>query len=204
MNRHEGQHGVSIPSGGAATMYGLLAEYPDVDSLISAAEKVRDAGYRKWEAYSPFPVHGLDTAMGHKPTILPWIVLGGGLTGMLSGIFLVWWTNAISPEGVPFALRGYEFIISGKPIFSFPANVPPIFELTILFSSFAAVFGMLAMNMLPRFNHPVFSSERFARVTQDRFFIAIEAADANFSRQRTTQLLQDTHPIAVEELQETA
>lgn len=196
-------HGIAAPPAGTPCIYGVMAEYGDVDSLISAAEKVRDAGYRRWEAYSPFPVHGLDAAMGHKSTILPWIVLGGGLTGMISGILLVWWTNAISPD-VPYAVRGYEFIISGKPIFSFPANIPPIFELTILFSAFAAVFGMLAMNMLPRFNHPVFNSQRFTRVTQDRFFIAIESADPKFSRQRTTQLLQDTHPLNVEELQETA
>ena len=194
---------IAAPAAGTRP-FGVMAEYPDVESLLAAAEKVRDAGYRRWEAYSPFPVHGLDAAMGHKPSILPWIVLGGGLTGMLSGILLTWWTNATSFDGIPYAVRGYEFIISGKPIFSFPASIPPIFELTILFSAFAAFFGMLAMNLLPRFQHPVFNSARFTRASQDRFFIAIESSDPRFNCKVTTQLLHDTGATAVEGLEETA
>lgn len=185
------------------SLYGVLAEFEDVNGLMAAATRVRDAGFQRWESYTPFPVHGLDDAMGHKPTILPWIVLVCGLTGLVSGVLLVWWTNATSFD-VPYALRGYDFITSGKPVFSFPANVPPIFELTILFSAFGAFFGMLAMNLLPRFYHPVFRSARFERVTQDRFFIGIEAADASFDREATAQLLRDAGASHVEEVEEVA
>jgi hypothetical protein len=195
-------HGLAAPTGGTPALAGVLAEYESVDAILEAAAKVRDAGYTRWESFTPCPIHGLDAAMGHKASRLPWLVLACGLTGMLTGIFLVWWTNAISPD-VPYALRGYPFIISGKPMFSFPANIPPIFELTILFSAFGSFFGMLAMNRLPRFNHPVFSSRRFDRAMQDRFFIAIEASDPNFDHRRTTQLLRDTGAAAVEDLEET-
>lgn len=183
-------------------LYGLLSEYRDVTSLKRAAERVRDAGYTRWEAYTPFPVHGLDQAMGHKPTVLPWLVLVAGFTGCLSGLFLVWYTNATNIADMPHGLRGYPFIISGKPIFSLPANIPPIFELTILFSAITAVVGMLVLNLLPRFHHPVFGSERFTRATQDRFFIGIEAADDKFDRERTEQLLRDTSPLSIEELED--
>lgn len=183
-------------------LYGLLGEYEDVTSLKKAAARFRDAGYSRWEAYTPFPVHGLDQAMGARPTRLPWLVLVAGITGCLSGLFLVWYTNASSIEGMPHAFRGYEFIISGKPIFSLPANIPPIFELTILFSAITAVIGMLVLNYLPRFHHPVFASERFCRATQDRFFIGIEANDAQFDRERTQQLLRETGASHIEELED--
>lgn len=183
--------------------YGLLAEFEDVDAVAAAAVRVRDAGYKRWEVYTPYPVHGLDEAMGHRPTILPWIVLGGGLTGLLGGLFLLWWTNATSYD-VPYGVRGFDFIISGKPIFSLPANIPPVFETTILLAAFAAFFGMLIMNMLPRFYHPVLRSERFVRATQDRFFIGIEADDPVFEREGTAELLRGAGAAHVEELEEEA
>ena len=186
--------------------FGVLAEFEDVDTLIAACEKVRDAGFKKWEAYTPFPVHGLDTAMGHEPTRLPWVVLACGLTGMLGGIFLVWWTNGntqIDVRGLPYAVQSYPFIVSGKPFFSLPANVPPIFELTILFSAFGAFFGMLAMNLLPRFWHPVFHCRRFDRATQDRFFIAVDSRDPNYDRERLDQMLRSAGATAVEVITET-
>ncbi len=183
-------------------LYGVLAEFEDVNSLMSAARKVRDAGYKNWDCYTPFPVHGLDKAMGVQSTRLPWVVLCGGLTGCLTGLLLVWWTNAISPDGVGYALRGYDFQISGKPKFSLPANIPPIFELTILFSAFGAFFGMLAMNLLPKFYNPVHKCKRFNRVTQDRFFIGVEADDDNFDLLETTKLLNDAGASAIEELEE--
>ncbi|QNN24435.1 DUF3341 domain-containing protein [Planctomycetales bacterium ZRK34] len=184
-----------------ATSWGVLAEFDDVETLLSAAEQVRDAGFRRWEAYSPFPVHGLDAAMGHQYTKLPWIVLACGLTGMLSGILLTWYTNATSFEGIPYALRGYLFHISGKPFWSFPAFIPPIFELTILFSAFGAFFGMLAMNRLPMFYHPVLKNLRFRRATQDKFFIGIEAADPAFDSSKTVDLLRSAGATAIEELE---
>jgi hypothetical protein len=186
--------------------YGILAEFGDIDTLVAACEKVRDAGYRKWEAYTPFPVHGLDTAMGHEPTKLPWIVLACGLTGMISGVILVWWTNGntqVDVSGLPYAIQSYPFIVSGKPFFSLPANIPPIFELTILFSAFGAFFGMLAMNLLPRFWHPVFQSPRFDRATQDRFFIAIDATDPRYDRAHIEQALRAAGATDIEVLSET-
>lgn len=181
--------------------WGVLAEFDDVQTLLSAAEQVRDAGFRQWEAYSPFPVHGLDKAMGHQYTKLPWVVLVCGLIGMLSGILLTWYTNATSIEGVPYALRGYLFHISGKPYWSMPAFIPPIFELTILFSAFGAFFGMLVMNRLPMFYHPVFKNNRFRRATQDKFFIGIEASDPAFDAGKTTELLRGAGARAIEELE---
>ena len=173
------------------TTTGLLAEYESVDTLLAAAERVRDAGYSKWESCTPFLVHGLDKAMGHKHTKLPWFVLAGGVTGCLTGLFLCWWTNATSFSGLPYALRGYDFPVSGKPVFSLAANIPVIFELTVLFSAITAFVSLWAMNLLPRFHHPVFTSARFARVTDDRFFIYIDATDEKFDAAMTASLLEE-------------
>lgn len=195
----------ATPPAEETSLYGVLAEFEDVDTLMTAAERVRDAGYKRWDAYTPCAIHGLDKATGQtRPTSLPWIVLVMGLTGCSLAVLLVWWTNASSMEGVPSPLRGYDWVISGKPIFSLPANIPPIFEVTILFSAFGSFFGMLALNLLPRFHHPVFQSERFLRVTQDRFFIGIEARDAAFDEEHTVRLLEEAGATHVEELEQEA
>lgn len=192
--------------------FGILAEFENIDTLVAACEKVRDSGYKKWEAYTPFPVHGLDTAMGHLPTKLPWLVLACGLTGMFAGIFLVWWTNGNAPSNellyvdttdLPYALQSYPFQISGKPYFSLPGNIPPIFEMTILFSAFGAVFGMLGSNLLPRYSHPVFESPRFDRATQDRFFIAVDSTDPSYNRSQLESDMLAAGAVAVEVLTET-
>lgn len=169
-------------------VHGYVAEYGDVDSLVHACEKVRDAGYTKWDAHSPFPVHGIDDAMGIKPTILPWIVLGGGLTGLLTAIVLQWWTNAID----------YPFMISGKPMLSVPAWIPVCFELTVLLSAISAFLSVLVLNVLPTLYHPLFNVERFKRATDDKFFVSIEAADPLFHETNTKSLLAATHPAALE------
>lgn len=193
---------------------GLLIEFPTPDALTHAAEKVRDAGFTKWDCHTPFPVHGLDKAMGIKPTILPWLVFGGGLTGATIGLLLQLYTNGvvlpfslyqagstlISDVISPFVPSGYPYVVSGKPIYSVPANIPIVFELTVLLSAFAAFFGQLALNGLPRFFHPVFSSERFKRASNDRFFISIEADDPKYDRTRTRALAESLHGTAVEEL----
>lgn len=165
--------------GGAGKVYGLLAEFDSVGPFLEAARRVRDAGYAKWDTYSPFPVHGIEQAMGMKRTLLPFLVLGGGLTGATVGVLMQWWMNAYD----------YKLIISGKPFWSIPANIPVIFELTVLLSAFGAVFGMLALNKLPELHHPLFTSERFHRVTTDKFFIAIEASDPRFKLEDTKQFL---------------
>jgi hypothetical protein len=170
----------------------LLAEYETVDQIMAAARKVRDAGYQVWDVHSPFPIHGIDKAMGLKPSILPWLVLGGGIAGCLAGIGLVWYTNA----------HDYPFLISGKPLFSLPANIPVIFETTVLLAAFAAVFGMLGLNHLPMLFNPLFKKARFRRATDDRFFVVIEVADEKFDAVRTRELLESTHPVAIEEVQD--
>ncbi len=168
--------------------YGLLAEYTTAAEIYHACEKVRDAGYAKWDAYTPFPVHGLDKAMGAPPSVLPWIVLVMAITGMTAAITMQGWMMAVD----------YKYIISNKPYFSWQAYVPVTFELTILFSAFGAVFGMLGLNRLPQHHHELFNSERFARVTDDRFFIAIEATDPKFNLEKTRSFLESTGATAIE------
>ncbi len=173
-------------------MYGLLAEFETPAELLHAAEAVREHGYTKWDCYSPFPVHGLDGAMGLRDTRLPWVVLLGGLTGCGTAILMQWWMNAVD----------YPLIISGKPLFSLPANIPVAFELTVLFSALAAFVSMFVFNGLPQFFHPTFRSERFRQVTNDRFFISIEAADPRFDVEKTEALLRSVGGKHVEWLED--
>lgn len=173
-------------------LVGLMAEYTNVDQVLKAARAVRRAGFTRWDVHSPFPIHGIDYAMGIKPTILPWLVLGMGLTGLASAILLQWYTNAFD----------YKFLISGKPIWSFPANVPIMFELTVLFSAYTAVFGMLLLNRLPRLYNPLFKHDRFRRATDDRFFVVLDASDPKFDEQASTRLLLDAGATAVERVED--
>lgn len=177
---------------GQSILHGLLAEYESPAQLIQAAEKVRDAGFKNWDTFSPFPVHGIDNAMGTRPTILPWLILGGGITGCTLALGFQWWANAID----------YPFKISGKPFWSIPANIPITFELTVLLAALTAVFGMLALNKLPRPAHPLDMSERFARSTSDRFYVLIESSDPVFDEKDTRTLLEGTGAVAVEAVPE--
>jgi len=146
---------------------GVLAEFTSAEVLRAAAEGVRDGGYTRWDVHSPFPVHGMERAMGMRPTVLPWLVLGAGLFGAAAAVFLQWWTNATSFDTpLPPALRGYDWNVSGKPAFSLPANVPIIFEVIVLLSALAAFLGVFALCKLPQYAHPMFTSERFGRATQ--------------------------------------
>lgn len=184
-------------------LWGLMAEFDSPAAIYEAAKTVRDAGYRWWDCCTPFPVHGLDTAMGVKPTILPILVFGGGLTGVIIGILLQWYTNATSFDVWALVwVRGYDFLISGKPLSSIPAWVPVIFELMILLSAGGAVGLMLLLNGLPRLYHPTLKSARFARVTDDRFFIVIEARDPEFTRSKTEAFLQSLRPLSIEALED--
>ncbi|HEX8520767.1 MAG TPA: DUF3341 domain-containing protein [Tepidisphaeraceae bacterium] len=175
-----------------SVLAGYMAEFADVDSILSAAEKVRDAGYRLWDTHSPFPIHGMDDAMNIRPTILPWLVLGGGLTGLTGGLVMQWWMNA----------KDYAYYVSGKPLFSLPAFIPVIFECTILLAAMTAVFGMLMLNKLPMLYNPVFKSERFRRVTNDRFFLVIDAEDPRFDERETEELMRSLNPISIERLED--
>lgn len=171
-----------------APIHGILAEFDAVDPLMHACQTVRDAGFTKWDAHTPFPVHGLDGAMGIKPTRLPWLILASGLTGLASGLLMQWYMNTVD----------YPFLISGKPLFSLPAFIPVTFELTVLLSGFAAFFGSLALNGLPNFFHPLFLNERFKRATNDRFFVYVEAKDPIFDAARVERMLEGLQPLHME------
>ncbi len=165
----------------ANQVHGTYAEFDSVDTLLAACRRVRDAGYTQTDAYTPFPVHGIDKALGIKPTHLPWISLACGLTGVTIGLVMQCWMNGID----------YKYIISGKPFISLPAFMPVSFELTILLASFGAFFGMLALNGLPRFNNPLFSKPRFDRATDDKFFLYIDAKDSRYDASGVAQFLTD-------------
>ncbi|OQX69838.1 MAG: hypothetical protein B6A08_02880 [Sorangiineae bacterium NIC37A_2] len=173
-------------------LYGLIAEYDNPTALVHAARKVRDAGFRRWDTYTPFPIHGIEKDMGIRMTRLPWLVLGFALTGMAVATYFQYWTNSVD----------YRWIISGKPFWSWPANVPIIFEMTILFSAFAAIGGMLFLNNLPLPAHPLDLKERFRRVTDDKFFLVIEASDPKFDERDTRGLLAATNPVVLDDVLE--
>ena len=164
-------------------VYGYLAEFKSASALYKAAEKVRDAGVKKWDCYSPYPIHGLDGAMGMKRSILPWFVFFGGMAGTATAFTLAYTTQVVI----------YPTVVQAKPanIFTVPAFFPVMFELTILFSGFTVLFGLLALIQLPRLNHPLFASRQFHRATDDGFFIAIEARDGSFDTNGTKQFLEE-------------
>jgi mono/diheme cytochrome c family protein len=170
--------------------FGWMAEYVDESQLLVAARRLRDSGYTKTDAFTPFPVHGIDEAIGIKPTILPFIVLAAGMTGTVTALTLQWFTNAFD----------YPYLISGKPFASWPAFIPVSFELTILFSAFTTFLGMLALNGLPKFSNPVFTNPRFDRATNDRFFLYVDSKDKYYNRDAVHKLLKETHPESLEEV----
>jgi mono/diheme cytochrome c family protein len=185
MSTHEPKRKDEAPE---QKVFGALAEFTDVDSLVAACEKVRDRGFRRFDAHTPFPVHGIEEAIGIRWTILPWIVLGAGLTGLALACAMQGWMNGID----------YKFLVSGKPYFSIPAWIPICFELTVLLSAFGAFLGCLMLNLMPELYHPLFNSERFKRATNDRFFISIEARDAQFDAKETPKFLEGLGAASVE------
>ena len=170
--------------------YGILAEFDSPGALIDAARAVRDAGYTKWDSHSPFPVHGIDPAMGIKPTILPLLVFGGGATGLALAIAMQTWMNGWD----------YPWLVSGKPLFSLPMQIPIAFELTVLLAGVTCFLAVWGLNRLPQVWHPLFTSERFARVTSDGFFISIEASDPKFDLSGARALLESEGSVAIEEI----
>ncbi|PYQ64127.1 MAG: DUF3341 domain-containing protein [Acidobacteria bacterium] len=167
----------SLPPG---EVFGALAEFATPAELYHACEGVRDAGYTRWDAHTPFPIHGLERAMGLRASRLPWVVLVTAVLGAVSGIGLQGWVSTIA----------YPLVISGKPFFSWPAFIPITFELGVLGGAFGAVLGMLAFNQLPTLHHPLFASQRFERASDDGFFISIESWDPRFDAGRTVDLLR--------------
>lgn len=172
-------------------VHGVMARYKDPGALIQAAEKVRDAGYKKFDCHSPFPIHGMDDAMGLKRSPMGWIVGTAATIGGIAGLALQWWTSTID----------YPIVISGKPLFSFQAYIFVTFALAVLCSAFAASIGMLMVNKLPRYHHPVFYSDLFKRCSNDSFFISVLSDDPKFDKAETGQFLQSIGGNDVEVLE---
>lgn len=177
---------------GADGAYGLLAEFSDPGALYHAAEAFKSAGYRYYDTHSPFPIHGMNSAMGLGDSLVGYIALGGGVTGFALGVWLQWWTSDVD----------YPINISGKPFFSFEPSIPVIFELTVLLAAFGAVIGMLLLNGLPRPYNPLFYSERFLRATDDAFFLHVAATDKRFDRSGTEDLLKQLGALHIEEIRD--
>jgi len=183
-------------------LYGLAAEFSDTPGIFHAAEKTRAAGYRWFDCHVPFPVHGLDRAMGVKMTILPILVFFGGCAGLTAACVLQIFANSLQFDIwalVP--LVGYQYDVSGKPLLGAAAFVPIAFEMTVLFSALTAVFGSLALNKLPMFYHPVVNNTALTRATDDRFYLVIEAKDPKFTQSDVEAFMQSLHPDKVIELE---
>jgi mono/diheme cytochrome c family protein len=170
--------------------YGLLAEYDSPGALVRAAEVVRDAGFRKWDSHSPFPIHGIDAAMGIRPTILPILIFGAGITGTALAVLMQWWMNAWD----------WQLVVSGKPYFSLPQQIPIAFEVTVLLAGFTAFFGMWGLNKLPQAWHPLFKKDSFLKHSTNGYFVSVEAADKKFDRAATEKMLREAGATNVEEV----
>jgi hypothetical protein len=168
-------------------LYGVMAEFEDPTSLVEAARRTYDEGYRVFDSFSPFPIHEIFEVMHLHDKRVPLLVLGGGITGLLTGLGLQVWVSAIA----------YPLNIGGRPYLSWPMFVPVTFELTILFAAFAAVFGMFILNGLPMPYHPVFNVKRFDQASRDKFFLVIQARDPKFDLDTVWKFLEALHPREV-------
>lgn len=176
-----------------ARPYAVLAEFTTPGDAIRAAEKIRDAGYKKWDVHTPFAVHGMDAAMGLNNSKVGWFSFFGGVAGLTTGMLMIWYMNGFD----------YKIVVGGKPLFSPLYAFPVSYELTILFASFATLFGMFGLNRLPRLHHPLLRNRRFAGVTHDKFILVIETADPKYSESETRRLLEDTGSKHIEIVEET-
>ena len=174
------------------TKYGLLAQFETTADTLHAAAMVRDAGYRRWDVFTPFPVHGMDEAMGLARSNVGWFTFLAGLTGFTCGMLMIWWMNAYD----------YPIVVGGKPLFSPIFSFPVAYELTILLGAFGSLFGMLFLNRLPRLYNPLFRSARFTQVTHDKFFVLVEAIDPKFSDTETRRLLERAGSTHIEEVRD--
>jgi len=174
------------------TSFAIMAEFDTPADILHAAEKVREQGYRQWDVFTPFPVHGMDGAMGIKNSKVGWFSFIGGCTGYATGMLMIWFMNAYD----------YRIVIGGKPMFSPFYSFPPSYELTILFGSFGALLGMLFLNRLPRLHHPLLKNRRFALATHDRFFVVIESSDPKYSEKETRRLLESVGSKHIELVEE--
>ena len=171
-------------------LYGMMAEFDTPTDLVSAAERAHQAGYKKIDAYSPFPIEGLAEAIGFQKNRVPLVTLIGGIVGGLTGYLMQYWISASS----------YPVNVGGKPYHSWPAFIPVTFELTILFAGISAVLGMLALNGLPMPYHPVFNVSRFAFASKDRFFLIVFSSDPQYNSKATRDFLERLNPRSISEV----
>jgi len=172
------------------SIHGLAAEFATPEQLLEAARTARDQGYKRMDAYSPFPIDGLPQALGHKRTIVPLVVLIGGIVGGSGGYFMEWYANVVS----------YPINIAGRPLHSWPMFIPITFELTVLCAALSAFFGSFLMNRLPQPYHPIFHAQNFERASVDRFFLCIEARDEKFDSAATRKFLEGLRPLTISEV----
>lgn len=161
-------------------LWGVVAEFESPRAIYDAAERATDAGYTRVDSHTPFPIHGIENALRHPPSHLGWFVVVGGITGITAAQLMMWWTNAVD----------YEIWVSGKRPYAWESTIPITFELMVLLSALVAVFGMLFLNRLPRLYHPIFHHTTIHRVSDDRFFLSIEARDPKFDRVATVAFLE--------------
>jgi hypothetical protein len=171
--------------------YGLIATFETPGEVFHAAEQVRDAGYQRWDCITPFPIHGLDRAMGVKRSIVPRFSLAGGITGFCTGMSMIWYTDAYD----------YPVTVGGKPFFSPLFAFPVSYELTILFTAFATIGGMFFLNGLTKLYHPVLKYDNIRRGTDDLFFVVIETSDPRFNAAGTRALLEKIGGKQIQELE---
>jgi len=183
---------MSVQQATNPTLHGVMAEFASAEELLTATQQTREAGYRNMDAYSPFPIHGMDEALALPKTRIPLLVLIGGLAGLTLGFALQYWVSVID----------YPVMVGGKPYASWPAFVPVAYELTILLAGLTGGIGMLVLNGLPMPYHPVFNVERFSLASNDRFFLCIEATDPKFNLEGTKSFLEGLHPYQVHEVEE--
>ncbi len=170
----------------------IVAEFESPAAIYHAAGKVTEAGYTKTDAHTPFPVHGLDKKLAQGPSHLGWFVICGGFAGIILAQLLMWWTNGID----------YPFWVAGKEPYAWQATIPITFELMVLLSGLTAVFGMFAINKIPRLHNPIFEHSTFHRVTDDRFFLSVDSADPKFDSLKTVSFLESLGGQHVELLSE--
>ena len=170
----------------------MVARFENSGALLNAAGKINEAGYKNYDCHSPFPIHGMDQAMGLKRSPVGYVVGVMGAIGLVGSMTLQWWTSTIA----------YPLVISGKPFFSWQAYVPVTFALTVLLSAFGALFGFLGITKLPRLYHPLFFSKKFAAFSNDSFFVSIEADDANYNSQGTAEFLKSIGGSDVEVIED--